>query len=345
VVKILLGAVGAVLLVLGGAAGGYVLADNDSEARDGTLPQGWALCSNHARGFAIGFPARWYTDEVAPHESCEYFDPAPFDVPPQTDFSGTALEIDPGGEMYQIVVDGLVERRFARVLARRETTVLGRPAVRIETEATGAGFEDRGVKVTAWVVDRDGSAFVVRTTGFPGKGDYSTRQETLDRAIDTLSFFTPNAVLLADGRVLPHQPELPDPVERKRIAIARAAAAREFDVLAQLIPDDGFEYTFGGAVPGGPTVYWRRLEATTDESPLDTLVAVLALPYTNVRGIYVWPFAFDRDPKQLTDEELELLSTVASQREIEGWRRFGGYIGYRAGIERDGDWVLYVAGD
>lgn len=83
----------------------------------------------------------------------------------------------------------------------------------------------------------------------------------------------------------------------------------------------------------------------TDEAPLDTLVAVLALPFTKVRGIYVWPFALDRDPRQLTEEELELLSTFATPREIEGWREFDGYIGYGAGIEPDGDWVFYVAGD
>jgi hypothetical protein len=231
------------------------------------------------------------------------------------------------------------------VLARRETTVLGRRAVRVETEATGEGFEDRGVKVTSWVVDRDGAAFFVRTTGFPGKGDYATRQATLDRAVETLVFFTPTAVPLADGRVLPHQRELPDPVERTRIAIARSAAARDFAALARLVPQGGFEYTFGGPVRGGPTAYWRRLEATTGEAPLETLVAVLALPHTKVRGIYVWPFAFDRDPRQLTEAELELLSTFATEREIQGWREFGGYIGYRAGIDPDGDWVFYVTGD
>jgi hypothetical protein len=343
--KIVLGLVGAALLVFAGGLGGYALADDESEEPEASLPGGWALCSNHERGFAIGFPARWYTDQVAEHESCEYFDPDPFEVPAQSDFSGTALEVDPGGETYKTVVDGLVDRRLARVLARKETTVLGRPAVRIETEATGEGFEGEGVTVTSWVVDRNGSAFVVRTTGFPGKGDFAARQRTLDRAIDTLAFFTPTAIPLADGRVLPHQPELPDPVERTRVAIAKAAAARNYGALERLIPEDGFEYTFGGPVPGGPTAYWRRLEATTDEAPLDTLVAILALPYTMVRGIYVWPFAFDRDPKQLTEEELELLSTFATPREIQGWREFGGYIDWRAGIERNGDWVFFVAGD
>lgn len=345
-VKVVLGAVCAVVLVLTGGIGGYLLAkDDDSGEREAALPQGWALCSNHHRGFAIGFPARWHTDAVAPHDSCEYFDPERFEVPAQSDFSGTALEVDPEGGDYATVVDGLVDRRFARVLARRETTVLGRRAVRIETEASGEGFGDRGVKLTLWVVDRGGDAFVVGTMGLPGKGDYATRQATLDRTIETLAFFTPTAVPLADGGVLPHQAELPDPVERKRIAIAEAAAARDYAALARLIPDDGFEYTFGGPMPGGPTAYWRRLEASTDEAPLETLVAVLALPYTKVRGIYVWPFAFDREPKQLSEKELELLSTFATPREIEGWREFGGYIGWRAGIQPNGDWVFYVAGD
>jgi hypothetical protein len=47
----------------------------------------------------------------------------------------------------------------------------------------------------------------------------------------------------------------------------------------------------------------------------------------------------------LTEEELELLSTFATPREIRGWREFRGYIGWRAGIQPDGDWVFYVAGD
>jgi len=131
------------------------------------------------------------------------------------------------------------------VLARKETIITGRPAVRLETESTGEGFEDRGVKVTVWVVDRGGRAFVVRTTGLPGKSDYASRQATLDRAIETLSFFTATATQLADGRLLPVQAELPDAVQAKRVAIAKAAAARDYDALEQLLPTSGgFEYTF-----------------------------------------------------------------------------------------------------
>jgi hypothetical protein len=287
-----------------------------------------------------------FTDSVSPEETCEYFDSRPFHVPRQSDFSGRALEIDPFEESYAEVVAGLVDPRFARVLSREEVTVAGWPAVRLETEATGEGLEGKGVKVTSYVLNRNGTSFIVRTTGLPGKGDYASRQETLDRAVETLTFFPPTGTQLAGGRVLPEQPELPDAVEEKRLAIAQAAAERDYAALARLLPVvGGFEYTFGGAVAGGPTAYWRRLEATTDEAPLDSLVAVLSLPYTKVRGIYVWPFAFDRDPKRLSHDELDLLATLATPREIAGWRRFGGYIGWRAGIEPDGDWIFFVAGD
>jgi hypothetical protein len=150
-VKLVLAVATAALLVLAGGVGGYLLADDggDGGADSSALPAGWDLCVNDARGFAIGHPGRWFTDAVAEEESCEFFDSEPFQVPRQSDFSGTALEM----------------------------------------------------------------------------------------------------------------------------------------------------------------------------------------------------FAFDRDPKRLTEEELELLSTFATPREIQGWREFGGYIGWRAGIEPDGDWVFYVAGD
>jgi hypothetical protein len=347
-VKLVLAVATAALLVLAGGVGGYLLADDggDGGAESSALPAGWDLCVNEARGFAIGHPGRWFTDAVAEEESCEFFDSEPFQVPRQSDFSGTALEIDPFEESYAEVVAGLVNPRFANVLSREETTVAQWPAVRLETEATGEGFEGKGVKVTSYVLDRNGTSFVVRTTDRPERGDYAMRKETLDRAIGTLMFFTPTGTQLRDGRVVPAQPELPDAVEVKRIAIAQAAANRDYAALARLLPAvGGFEYTFGGAVEGGPTAYWRRLEATTDEAPLESLAAILSLPYTKVRGLYVWPFAFDRDPKRLTEEEVELLSTFATPREIQGWREFGGYIGWRAGIEPDGDWVFYVAGD
>jgi hypothetical protein len=66
------------------------------------------------------------------------------------------------------------------------------------------------------------------------------------------------------------------------------------------------------------------------------------MPHTRVDDIYVWPFAYNRDIASLTDEEREILAPVL---DTEGWTQYGDYLGWRAGIEADGTWVFFVAGD
>ena len=90
-------------------------------------------------------------------------------------------------------------------------------------------------------------------------------------------------------------------------------------------------------MPGGPAAYWRELESRGDE-PLASLAKILQMPYTLSRGLYVWPFAYDRTREELTPYEQTLLAQLGG---------FAGdaYLGWRAGIEPDGDWVFFVAGD
>ena len=141
------------------------------------------------------------------------------------------------------------------------------------------------------------------------------------------------------------QPGLPRVVAEKREAISRAAKANDYEAIEALLDPDEFEYTFGGPVEGGPTAYWRQLEQTTDERPLETLHAILELPYTTERGIYVWPFAFDKDLSKLSPAERAMLHTIMTPRELREMQRFAGYIGWRAGIRPDGRWIYFVSGD
>jgi hypothetical protein len=137
---------------------------------------------------------------------------------------------------------------------------------------------------------------------------------------------------------------LPEPVERTRRAVQEAAAAGDHEALEQLLGDD-FSYTFGAPVEGGPTAYWRNLEQTTDERPLAILAELLGLPPTLQRGVYVWPFAFDRQANELTDHERDLLASVGGADLSDDFADGGGYLGWRAGIEADGDWIFFIAGD
>jgi hypothetical protein len=137
---------------------------------------------------------------------------------------------------------------------------------------------------------------------------------------------------------------LPAAVEETRAALLEAAESGDYERLRQLVPATAFEYTFGSPVQGGPIAFWRELERTTGERPLEALGEVLRMPVTLSRGIYVWPFAYDvASIDDLTAHERELLAPLGPLESVfvEGT----GYLGWRAGIGPDGTWVFFVAGD
>ena len=132
---------------------------------------------------------------------------------------------------------------------------------------------------------------------------------------------------------------LPQPVARARAAVLAAAERRDRDALRDLLAP-GFKYTFGGPVEGGAIAFWRRLERDEGADPLAALAQVLRLPYTLSRGLYVWPFAYDRTEDELTAHERKLLELLGRAGAFSD-----GYLGWRAGFEPDGDWVFFIAGD
>jgi hypothetical protein len=133
---------------------------------------------------------------------------------------------------------------------------------------------------------------------------------------------------------------VPAAVETKRADILRAAEAKDYDGLVRLA-DPTFEYTFGGPVPGGPAAYWRKAERQ-GQQPLEALAASLKLPYTLSRGLYVWPFAYDRTQDEITQYEATLLKKIPPGNVTVGPE---GYLGWRAGILPDGTWIYFVSGD
>ncbi len=168
---------------------------------------------------------------------------------------------------------------------------------------------------------------MIRTTAAPG--ERIVHRDVIDNAARTLRTFEPQVEAVSG---------LPDAVVQKRAAVLAAAQAKNYDALAALADPQGFEYTFGDPVPGGPAAYWRKIEA--DEHPLDALVQILQLPYTLSRGYYVWPFAYDKTEDELTDYERQLLASLGR-----GGAFADGYLGWRAGFTPDGRWAFFVAGD
>lgn len=135
---------------------------------------------------------------------------------------------------------------------------------------------------------------------------------------------------------------LPEEVIKTHGEILSAARARDFDALQAIVERSGeFRYTFGPDVPGGAVAYWKSLEQE-GQKPLETLATVLTLPYTLSRGIFVWPFAYDKTPDEITAYEQQLLSRIPDGAKTVGPE---GYLGWRARIRPDSRWVFYVTGD
>lgn len=141
------------------------------------------------------------------------------------------------------------------------------------------------------------------------------------------------------------QKGLPAAADDTRRALIRAAESRDYGALRKLIPKAGFTYTYGAA-GGDPVAYWRELEDNGGR-PFETLAALLQLPYTKAQDIYVWPWAYDLDPAELTRRERETLAAAgaATLDQLDQMAEFGHYLGWRVGIRSDGTWIFFVAGD
>jgi len=142
------------------------------------------------------------------------------------------------------------------------------------------------------------------------------------------------------------QPEmqsgLPDEVAATRRSIFAAAWAHDYVALERLA-GDSLRFTFG-LQEGGPAAFWQAAEAGGDPV-LVTLTSILNMPYGMAEGNYVWPFAHALDFGKLTGEQMNQLRRYFSDADIQKWIDFGGYFGYRVGINEAGTWLYYVEGD
>lgn len=138
--------------------------------------------------------------------------------------------------------------------------------------------------------------------------------------------------------------DVPPAVAEKRAAIAKAAVACDYRALEALASDERFTFSFG--VSDDAADFWRSREDAGEEV-LATLVRLLALPFTRSEAgsenpLYAWPSAHREDP---TSRDWDLLRGIYDRSEIESFKRTGSYLGYRVGIDADGEWRFFVAGD
>ena len=285
-------------------------------------------CSSDELGYSIAYPADWH------QAHCAFFDPEPFEVPENSDFYGAALEVLVAQDSFDNLVRGLTDPRFSRVISHEDVTINGLRGARVEVEATGKGLFERGYGIYAYVLDVPGRPPVIVQATRPPRAGWGDRKTVADRAVRSLEL----APLLAEE-------DRPPPVAEKRAAIRDAPLAHDYDALARLADPEQFTYTFGAPHPDGPAGYWREAVARGDREPVEILAALLQLPHTRAEQVYVWPFAYNRAPAGLTEQERRRLLTVATREELESWGQAGSYLGWRTGITSDGRWTYFVAGD
>jgi hypothetical protein len=114
--------------------------------------------------------------------------------------------------------------------------------------------------------------------------------------------------------------------------------------LGTLLDPAHFSYSFGES--GDPVGYWRRLEEVGEVPILgDYLPVLLSGPFAKKDNIYVWPRAYAKKPSEWTAEDRRWLGNFYTEQEIRGFERAGAYLGWRAGIRKDGTWLFFVEGD
>ncbi|MGH2739567.1 MAG: hypothetical protein ACRDH6_03670 [Actinomycetota bacterium] len=138
---------------------------------------------------------------------------------------------------------------------------------------------------------------------------------------------------------------LPLDVALTRTRIQLAALGQHWEDLEALLDPETFSYSFGE--DGDPIRYWQRLEEKAHVPIIgDILPTTLASHYAKNRGVYLWPAAAAKLSKDWTELDLEDLRKLGyTDRDIQSFEEFGGYLGYRVGIETDGTWTFFVSGD
>ncbi len=144
--------------------------------------------------------------------------------------------------------------------------------------------------------------------------------------------------------ILPNQAGLPVKVEAKRQAIYKAALRRDYEKLAAEAAAD-LHYSFGGEYEGGFVGYLKLSAMDEGETAFDIIPTLLKLPYAEREGLYTWPSVFTIESFRWTEADVAMMKTFLTDKQIEGFREFGGYIYYRLGINSEGEWKFYLAGD
>ena len=144
---------------------------------------------------------------------------------------------------------------------------------------------------------------------------------------------------------------LPNAVLKTRNALLLAARSGDLEKLRPILDASKVKpiVSFGGEED--PIAYWKA--SSIDGTGRDILAEIIKIfssgfVYINPGAsdaMYIWPYHFVYPLDKLSaEQEVELYLLIPPEYR-EDMEAAGGYIGFRAGIDRDGSLVFFVAGD
>jgi hypothetical protein len=147
-----------------------------------------AECINRMEGYAVEYPATWHVNPGEVLGPCMLFDPEPVEVPPASELPlEIAIQIGFEPVPFATLTGQVLGRRD---LVRERTTVDGREALRIESETTGEGLHDRGIRMYQYFVDL-GDTTMVAATHAVGALPFERKRRILDTMMARFDFREP----------------------------------------------------------------------------------------------------------------------------------------------------------
>lgn len=141
-------------------------------------------CTNARHGFSVSYPTGWSTNDGSVLPACSVFHPAPIQVPRESEIP-FELAVVIGVE--NVKFDPAVRSsQWERVISTQRSMIEGRNTVRVESEATGEGLAERGLRSVRYVVDLGNGRTLVATTNATSDA-YARNQEVLARMVASIS--------------------------------------------------------------------------------------------------------------------------------------------------------------
>jgi hypothetical protein len=145
---------------------------------------------------------------------------------------------------------------------------------------------------------------------------------------------------------------LPEPVRRMHRLMLEATKSGDIERLRPLIGlgDNATQLSFGG-VDGDPVSFLKGLSGDPEgQEILAILEEVLSAGYVHLDAgtaeeLYVWPYFFAIPLDKLTPPQRVELFKIVTASDYDDMKAFGSYIFYRVGIDPEGRWAFFVAGD